>query len=98
MVKKHMEGGTLRIVMANEVKRVLHKNQDEPQKLVKTALELGVTPKTLRQWMGPVDKGGWDELQVKPGDGVEKLMKAVAGSRKKPTKKPAKKGKRTYAC
>lgn len=97
MVKKHMEGGTLRVVMANEVKRVLHKNQDEPQKLVKSSLELGVTPKTLRQWMGPVDKGGWAELQVKPGEAMEKVVK-VMGSRKKPNKKPAKKGKRSYAC
>ena len=97
MVKKHMEGGTLRVVMANEVRRVLHKNQDAPQKLVMSALELGVTPKTLRQWMGPEEKGGWAELQVKPGEAMEKLEK-VMGSRKKPTKKPAKKGKRSYAC
>jgi hypothetical protein len=89
MIKKHLEGGTLRAVMVSEIKRVIEKYQDDPQAILKSALELGTTPKTLRQWRGPVEKGGWVELQPSIVGSVEKVM-AVG---KKPAKKAPKKKK-----
>ncbi len=86
MIKKHLEGGTLREVMVEEIKRVMHKHQDHPQSVLMSACELGITPKTLRQWKGPMEKGGWKELQGYGG--MEALMKCGAV---KPVKKPAKK-------
>lgn len=71
-VKRHLSGGTLRKVMAEEILRVLKATQGDSMALEKAALVLGVTPRTLRVWRGPVEKGGWEELQVK--DAVEQFM------------------------
>lgn len=75
-IKKHLQGGTLRKVMVNEVKRCLKLYVGQPQSIEKAAIHLGVTPKTLRLWKGPVDKGGWEELQIPAGAAVEALMAA----------------------
>ena len=83
MIKKHLEGGTLRKVMAEEIIRVLTKYSDDSQVYERAALELGITPRTLRVWRGPVEKGGWEELQVK--NAVDTLMCTVEG-KKKPKK------------
>lgn len=91
MIKKHLEGGTLKQVMVREVIRVLEKYQGDPQAILKASLELGTTPKTLRQWKGPVDKGGWSELQPTIKGSVEKVLAVAKKSTKKPTKKTKKK-------
>lgn len=88
-VKKHLQGGSLRKVMANEILRCLSIYGNESQPIDKAALELGITPKTLRLWLGPVEKGGWQELQVPAGKAMEAFMKAVGV--KKGVKKPYKK-------
>jgi hypothetical protein len=75
---KHFEGGTLRMVMAKEVKRVLKKNRHNPRPVIAASLELGVHHKTLRVWMGPVDKGGWAELQPTSADMID-LMGEIFG-------------------
>lgn len=91
MIKKHLEGGTLKQVMVREVLRVLEKYQGDPQAILKASLELGTTPKTLRQWKGPVDKGGWNELQPTIKGSVEKVLAVSKAKTKKPAKKPKKK-------
>lgn len=85
-VKKHLQGGSLRKVMAAEILRALRFHGNDSQPVDKAAMELGITPKTLRLWKGPVEKGGWQELQVPAGKAVETFIKAV-GYKKKPTKK-----------
>lgn len=95
-IKRHLAGGTLRQVMVTEVKRVLGKYQNSDQPLVSAALELGVTPKTLRQWRGPIDKGGWVELQIPAGEAMEAFMAATKQPvKKKQTKKSQPKKKVT---
>lgn len=81
MSKKHLAGGTLRAVMAAEILRVLEKYQDDSQLYEKAAIELGTTPRTLRVWRGPINKGGWEELQ--PRNCVERLMNTVKGRKSK---------------
>ena len=76
-VKKHLQGGTLRKVMATEVLRCLKLFTNHSQPIDRAAMELGITPKTLRLWKGPVEKGGWHELQVPAGKAVETLLKAA---------------------
>lgn len=87
-VKKHLQGGTLRKVMAAEIFRCLKFYANHSQPIDMTAMELGITPKTLRLWKGPVEKGGWQELQIPAGKAVETLLR-VAGTKKK-TKKTTK--------
>lgn len=77
MIKQHLAGGTLRKVMAKEILRVLNKHQDAPQRFERMAVELGVTPRTLRIWLGPMHKGGWEELQ--PKNVVAKVLEAIDG-------------------
>ncbi len=90
-IKKHMSGGTLRTVMAEEIKRVFEKFSTEDMPVEKASLELGIAPRTLRVWRGPVDKGGWIELQGLGG--MERLLgtkpktKSKKRSKKKTTKK-----------
>ncbi len=88
--KKHLEGGTLHTVMVTEVKRTLHKFSGQDQATEKAALELGITPRTLRVWMGPEAKGGWKELQGQGG--MAKVLGVKPKSKKK--KKTAKKLKK----
>lgn len=87
MIKKHLEGGTLRAVMVNEIKRVIEKYQDDPQAILKAALELGTTPKTLRQWRGPVEKGGWVELQPSVIGAAERVMSMTKTKKTSKSKK-----------
>jgi hypothetical protein len=63
--RKHLSGGTLHAVMAAEVRRVLTKYQklSSFQQRMASAAELGTTLRTLNKWVGPVDHGGWEELQ-----------------------------------
>lgn len=74
-VKKHLEGGSLRRVMVEEIKRCFNKYQNDSQPIERAALELGITPRTLRVWKGPEEKGGWKELQG--NGGMELLNKAL---------------------
>lgn len=89
MERKHkLEGGTLRIVMAQEIKRTLKEVGDTGlYGMEAAAKKLGITLRTLYKYVGPVDKGGWPELQVTVEDAMAKVSSAV----KKPVKKPAKK-------
>lgn len=96
-VKRHLQGGSLRKVMANEILRCIKFYGNESQPIDKAAMELGITPKTLRLWKGPVEKGGWQELQVPAGEAMEAIMKAAGIKKgfKKPTKKSVVKKKTT---
>jgi hypothetical protein len=78
-MKEHLAGGTLRKVMVVEVLRSLksHEGKVDP-----AAIELGVTPRTLRIW-----KHAWPELSA---GGMEKLSK-VTKVKKKRSKKRTKK-------
>jgi hypothetical protein len=67
--------------MAEEIKRVFEKFSGQDQSVEKAALELGITPRTLRVWRGPVEKGGWTELQG--FGGMEKLLKTKPKKAKK---------------
>jgi hypothetical protein len=62
-MKKHLQGGSLRRVMVHEILRVMKKHAGSHSPIASAAVELGIAVKTLRQWKGPVDKGGWSELQ-----------------------------------
>lgn len=80
-VKRHLQGGTLRVAMAEEIKRVLSKYQDQDQPVEKSAMELGISPRALRVWKGPVEQGGWEELQGRGG--MERLLKTKPKKAKK---------------
>lgn len=95
-IKKHLSGGTLRTVMAEEIKRVIAKFSGEDQAIEKAALELGVTPRTIRVWKGSVDKGGWPELQGYGG--MERLTKAVGRASRHRTKRTRTKKKTSQAA
>lgn len=88
-IKKHLEGGTLRQVMVAEISRVLTKYSEDSQFYERAALELGITPRTLRVWTGPVKKGGWAELQ--PEHVVEQVLGILneKGKQKKRSSKTA---------
>lgn len=73
---KHMVGGTLRRAMANEVRRIMSKHAGAYNNTQAAAKELGITSKTLRQWKGPVAKGGWEELQPTMGDAMDRITGA----------------------
>lgn len=79
---KHMVGGTLRRVMAQEVRRVMSKYVGSYNSTQAAAKELGITSKTLRQWKGPVEKGGWEELQPTLGDAMERIVGAARDKKK----------------
>lgn len=64
-VKKHLVGGTLRKVIVQEVKRVL---EEKAGHIDGAAVELGITPRTLRVWLKE-----WPELQV-DGKQLEKVI------------------------
>lgn len=93
-MKKHLEGGSLKSVMADEVRRQILAHSGTDQALDAAALALGITSRTLRSWLGPVDKGGWSELDEFRGAGaMEKLLNVkpkVATLKKKQSKKGAK--------
>lgn len=85
-IKKHLNGGTLRTVMAEEIKRCIVKYANDDQPVEKAAMELGIAPRTLRVWKGDVSQGGWEELQGRGG--MELLCKTPKKSK---SKKKAKK-------
>lgn len=92
--RDHLAGGTLRIAMANEVKRVLATIQDQGVVgMTKAAETLGVSQRVLYKWCGPVEKGGWPELQVTMEDAMAKVsessVKKSAPKKKVTAKKPA---------
>lgn len=76
---KHFQGGTLRKVMAQEVKRVLKKHRASSRPIIAASLELGIHHKTLRQWLSPIDKGGWEELQPTAQDMIDLLEEVFRG-------------------
>lgn len=73
-MKAHLKGGTLRAVMVKEIKRCMAKHADSHSPILAAALELGVAPKTLRQWKGPLEKGGWEELQPDLMEGLQAVL------------------------
>lgn len=82
--RDHMAGGTLRLAMAKEIRRVLAEIKDEGVLgMTKAANTLGVSQRALYKWCGPIDKGGWPELQVN----VEEAMAKVSSAVKKPSPK-----------
>lgn len=87
-IKKHLNGGTLRAVMVAEIKRVLAKFANEELSLEKCAVELGLHHRTLRVWRGPIEKGGWPELQGQGG--MEKVLKTKPKKRSKAVKRKKK--------
>lgn len=95
--RKHMSGGTLRIVMSEEIKRALSKfsKLDVFQQRMAAAAELGITWRTIMKWLGPVEKGGWEELQG--NGGMAKLVgtKVTSTKKKHTTKKTKKHGRST---
>jgi hypothetical protein len=89
-VKRHLEGGSLRKVMAAEIVRVIRKYAGQSQSLEHAALELGVTARTLRIWRGPVEKGGWKELQQDTDKFYEAIeQESKKGKKKRSSKKPS---------
>lgn len=88
-IKKHLTGGSLRRVMVAEIKAVMSevaKTEEIFSRVIdKSATELGITPRTLRVWLGPVDAGGWDELQPTRAD-LEKLIVTLQKKAKKARK------------
>lgn len=80
---QHMIGGTLRRVMAQEVKRCLSKHSGSSKPTFLAAQELGITTKSLRKWKGPVEKGGWKELQPTLGDAMDRIVGAFDDRKKK---------------
>lgn len=87
MIKGHLRGGSIEAFIVNRVKSMFSELRDDPQKLIKISLDLGISPKTLRQWLGPIEKGGWEAFQGK--DVMEVFMAKVSKPVKKSTKKPA---------
>ena len=81
-VKKHLAGGTLRQVMAEEVKRSLASHSEEPQPIERAAIELGVTPRTIRLWQKT-----WPELQPELKGSMERLLSITPKAAKKGSKK-----------
>ncbi len=80
---QHMMGGTLRRVMANEVRRVMSKYAGAHNSTQAAAKELGITTKSLRKWKGPIEKGGWMELQPTMGDAMDRIVGAFDDRKKK---------------
>lgn len=58
--KQYLGEGSLRTVMANEIRNALGRHTNRAD----AAKELGICIRTLRNWMRPVDRGGWPELQL----------------------------------
>lgn len=79
-MKAHLVGGTLRTVMVAEVLRSLKANKG---RVDPAALELGITPRTLRLW-----KHSWPELST---GGMEKLLSIASTGKSKKAPKPKKK-------
>lgn len=87
--------------MANEIKRVMAKHgssgEDSAQRVIDlSAIELGISPRTLRDWLGPVSAKGWEELQVSPREAMDKLL-TTPSPKKKSKKKKGKSCKTTRA-
>lgn len=85
MIKGHLRGGSIEAFIVSRVKTLMVELKDDPQKLMKISIDLGIALKTLRQWLGPVEKGGWEAFQSK--DVMEVFMAKVS----KPTKKSSSK-------
>lgn len=79
---KHLVRGSLRRVMAHEIRRVMSKYAGVFNATMLAAKELGITGKSLRKWKGPIEKGGWEELQPTLGDAMERIIGASNGKKK----------------
>ncbi len=82
--------------MAQEIKRSLKEvGDDGVYGLERAAKNLGITLRTLYKYIGPLDKGGWPELQVSMEESMSKVSTATKPKAKKvaPKKKPAAKKK-----
>jgi hypothetical protein len=93
-IKKHLEGGSLRPLMAEEIKRVLKSVSTTNQPYEHAALQLGISTRTLRVWTQPADKGGWKELEgatdcLGVTGTVEKLLRTKTKKRAKAKKAKA---------
>ncbi|UOF79052.1 heliX-turN-helix motif protein [Caudoviricetes sp.] len=87
-MKEHLVGGTLRKVMVDEVLRILrrHNGRVDP-----AAIELGITPRTLRLW-----KAKWPEFKdvtFIPVGGIERVLNLEKPPGKPPRRKPKEKKK-----
>jgi hypothetical protein len=92
-MKKHLEGGTLRAAMADEVRRQILAHAGTDQALDAASLALGITSRTLRSWLAPVEKGGWSELDEFRGVGaMEKVLNVKPKVATLKVKAKAKKG------
>jgi len=67
-VKEHLVGGTLRTLIVAEVKRVMGEKSGH---IDGAAVELGITPRTLRVWLKK-----WPEFQV-DGHQMERVVEAL---------------------
>lgn len=90
-IKKHLEGGSLRPLMAEEIKKVLKSVASQHQPYERAALTLGISARTLRVWTQPADKGGWKELEgatdcLGISGSVEKLLKTKKRAKAKKAK------------
>lgn len=93
-IKKHLEGGSLRPLMAEEIKKVLKSVATQHQPYERAALTLGISARTLRVWTQPKDKGGWAELEgatdcLGVTGTMEKLLKTKTKKRAKAKKAKA---------
>ncbi len=88
MIKGHLRGGSIEAFIVNRVKTLFAELHDDGQKLTKISLDLGISPKTLRQWLGPIEKGGWEAFQ---GQNLMEVFMAKVSKpvKKSSTKKPA---------
>lgn len=87
MKKRHLQGGSIEQFIITRVRTLLKELHDDQNKLMKISVDLGVALKTLRQWLGPTEKGGWEAFQTK--DVMEVFMAKTKQPVKKSSKKPA---------
>lgn len=74
VLKQHLAGGSIRPLIVSEVQRVLAKYAGDPMIYEKCGVELGISPKTLRNWTASIDKGGWPELQPKIDTSLDRIL------------------------
>ena len=83
--KAQLSGGTIRVLMVAEIRRVMAEIGEGGAKAMQDAANiLGVTQRTLYKITGPLDKGGWPEFQVTLEEGMAKV---IAAAKSKPKQK-----------
>lgn len=88
-IKKHFGGGSLRIAMANEIKKVLAETGSDFSGRERAAGLLGVSAKSLENWILKAPPVGWPELQDFKGSAEKVLGTKPKGKKKRPKKKSA---------